>query len=147
MTSNGASDDGGGGGGVGGGFAFASLANGTPYRTTDASNQTIAIAQLIGNAEGNGVKVRASFFANSDPLTGPAQFSYDFVAFANRIGAASGALQFGDLVQTGGGAFANPTITVNASHTVLLNFSGLAATDIDWIITAEVQPMRGAVVL
>lgn len=146
MRSNGVGDDDGGGGG-GGGFQFASAANGTSYRTTDASNQTIAIAQLIGNAEGNGVKVRASFFANSDPLTGPAQFSYDFIAFANRLGVTSGALQWGDEVQTGGGAFANPSITVDASHVVQLNFSGLAATDIDWIITAEVQPMRGAVVL
>lgn len=113
--------------------------------TVGVDPQSIPVAQLVTGASGNGVKLRAGLFALGNPISGPDQLAYDFWAFAARLGASSGAVQYGDI--NSGGVWVAPTCTVNASHVVLINFSGIVALTIDWIVVVEILSLRGAVIL
>lgn len=114
--------------------------------TTDATVQSISVAQLINNAPGNGVKLQASLFALGNPITGPDQLAYDFWAFAARFGAGSGAVQYGDIT-SGVGLFVVPSCTTSGAHVVLINFGGIVGLTIDWLITVQIQSLRGAIIL
>lgn len=112
--------------------------------TVGAAPLPLRVATLINNADGNGVEIRASIFALGRPITGPDQFAYDLWAFAARQGVGSGAVQYGDIT-SGVGPFLVPTVTTNASHEVLLTIGGIALLTIDWLVTVEIQSLRGAI--
>lgn len=112
------------------------------FTTTDATPHVVHLAQLVNNADGNGVTVAVSVFALSRPVAPGGQLSYNFWGFAARQGVASGAVQYGDitaLAWSGGGFVLSTTVL----HEVIVTVTGYAAI-VDWRVTAKVIPLRGA---
>lgn len=113
------------------------------FTTTDATPTPVRLAQLIGNASGNAVQAAVSILAISNPVSAPGQFSYNLWAYAGRLGAASGAIQYGDIT-AGVGAFGVPVASTTAGHLLIVTVIGIAATVINWRVTARVIPLNGA---